>query len=885
MTRDVLVQPLRAAALLFVLTLVAPAQASADAPPSIQQIGWGTWAVTHTSAGGEAIHIKRPGQAWAELEFGCSDGQQLAFRPDIDDEVLLAVTDAAAYFFDRTTRPSNDEPPALCALTRSADGRVIEPTFVLPLNLTAGLTLKALSLFSGGNGATNGLNGFVGLVQGPAGGMALFTANYDSLTGNVDYVTSPVPAADWQAVVATPGPGPLPARVTLISDSAVLLGAAAFVDGSLDITWGGGRLADAGFVPSTATQGYQGGPCSGDSGGPAFCGSVQDGGELVAFSVDADGTGWSQSPIPDWTPGIIAVELDAGRKATIAGLADGTWDVSLWQGDLLRGSVTFGDVAMTLGGDSDVDTVIALGGDAFSTNTSRLDPYKNFTQQVGATGTAALSAEAPDFAAGEFVVQGELALALVQPGAGGAPISVEATGERAVALIGAVGTVAAPYIEADDTSGDFQFATVHAALGISTTDAIDAVALADGAPATTGPIFPGGWEVVSSARRTEGLTAGADEPLESVSSTLTDPVGGVAATTGYWVVLGDPGSGKTTMSLTGLSTGDPATRPPSWTATTSEPSAPIFTEVATALDAQYGGWAPLQAVETVHLSTDSEISATWVLEYAARSQAEVDETASAVVDYPVQDEAEAEAIARSVTARPFVKWTELDGSDPGVLALVIDATNLATGEVLNIIDRSCSMSSQWQSWMDTRVEGLATNDPIQLQMTYTLTSPDGQVVSLDNAVGFGLTLDSDGDGLFDDDEYALHGTDPLDADSDGDGVSDGVDPYPLEPGVGLPFLAEMADELAVAIDALDLDLFDAPNTSAAAGRRGSMANHADHAADRFDSGRARQAITQLERILDRLDGASRPRDWLFASPEQGALLDLTLLVIELAELE
>jgi hypothetical protein len=884
MTRDLLVQPLRAVSLLFVLALLAPAVASADAPPSIQQIGPGAWAVTHTAADGEAIHIKRPGRAWAGLAFGCSDAQQMAFRPDIDDEVLLAVTDTAAYFFDRNDKPSGEQPPSLCTLTRTADGRVIEPAFVLPLNLTAGLTLKALSLFSGGTGANNGLNGFVGLVQGPGGGMALFTANYDSLTGNVDYVTSPVPAADWEAVVATPGPGPLPARVTLISEAAVLLGVAAFADGSLDITWTGGRAADAGFVPSTATQRYQGGPCSGDSGGPAFCGSVQDGGEMVAFSVDAGGTSWSQSSIPNWAPGIIAVELDAGRKVTIDGPSDGTWEVSLWEGDLLRGSIAFGDVAVSLGGDSDVDTVIALGGNAFVDNTTRFDPYKNFTQQVGATGTAALAAEAPDFAVGDFVAQGELALALVQPGAGGAPISVAASGERAVAIIDPDAPAPSAYIEYDNTYGDFQFA--FTALGVPNAEAIDAVALA-ATGATTGPLLPGAWEVVSSARRTEGLTAGDDQPLESVSSTLNDPVGGVVATAEYWVVLGDPGSGKIT-ALAALAGGgfEPGTSNlVSWTATSSEPSAPIFAEVATALDAQFGGWAPLQAAETLHLSTDSEISASYVLEYAARSQAEVDETVNAVVDYPVQDEAEATEIAQSLTGRPFVKWTELDGSDPGVLALVIDATNLATGEVLNIIDVSCSMDSQWQSWMGTRLEGLATNDPIQLEMTYTLTSPDGQVVSLDNAVGFGLALDSDSDGLFDDDEYALHGTDPLDADSDGDGVSDGVDPYPLDPGVGLPFLAEMADELALAIDALELDLFDARNANAAAGRRGSLANHADHAADRFDDGRASQGITQLERILDRIDGASRPSDWLFASPEQGALLDLTLLVIELAELE
>jgi hypothetical protein len=142
-------------------------------------------------------------------------------------------------------------------------------------------------------------------------------------------------------------------------------------------------------------------------------------------------------------------------------------------------------------------------------------------------------------------------------------------------------------------------------------------------------------------------------------------------------------------------------------------------------------------------------------------------------------------------------------------------------------------------------------------------SSDAKFTTAASEAAFGYSRDTDGDGLFDDDEYALYGTDPLHPDS----------------------LSEMADALAVAIDKLDLALFDAPNATTAAARRDSMATRTYHAADAVDRGRIRAAVALLEGILDQVDGVSPPPDWLLPSPQADALADQVLLMLMLADLE
>ncbi len=93
-------------------------------------------------------------------------------------------------------------------------------------------------------------------------------------------------------------------------------------------------------------------------------------------------------------------------------------------------------------------------------------------------------------------------------------------------------------------------------------------------------------------------------------------------------------------------------------------------------------------------------------------------------------------------------------------------------------------------YAQTRLLGLFTNAPYSITWTnpiqggYSLLSK-----AWDNAgntrfsaiVSIIIALDSDGDGINDFVEI-LNGTNPFLADTDGDGVPDGQDAYPLDPG-------------------------------------------------------------------------------------------------------
>jgi hypothetical protein len=152
-------------------------------------------------------------------------------------------------------------------------------------------------------------------------------------------------------------------------------------------------------------------------------------------------------------------------------------------------------------------------------------------------------------------------------------------------------------------------------------------------------------------------------------------------------------------------------------------------------------------------------------------------------------------------------------------------------------------------------------------------------------VAFGFVPDSDGDGLFDDEEFSVYGTDPLLADTDGDGVDDGDDPEPAEPGVGADWLAAEALALATSIECLDLSLVDAANDNAASGRLGSLATRARSAAERFEDGKVSSATALLDGLLDRIDGVDSPEDWLVESDARATLAEATLTLLELATYE
>ncbi|MEE8061177.1 MAG: FG-GAP repeat protein [Gemmatimonadales bacterium] len=144
--------------------------------------------------------------------------------------------------------------------------------------------------------------------------------------------------------------------------------------------------------------------------------------------------------------------------------------------------------------------------------------------------------------------------------------------------------------------------------------------------------------------------------------------------------------------------------------------------------------------------------------------------------------------------------------------------------------------------------------------------------------------DSDGDTLLDGDEVAL-GTDVCNVDSDEDGVPDNLDLLPLVPDVPGGLLEEATRALCDLIQTLDPGLFNGPNDNANKGRRNALANRACNAANRIADGQIDAAIALLDSLLDKVDGADPPPDWMDPSPEKSALaVQVTLLRLLLVSL-
>ena len=141
-----------------------------------------------------------------------------------------------------------------------------------------------------------------------------------------------------------------------------------------------------------------------------------------------------------------------------------------------------------------------------------------------------------------------------------------------------------------------------------------------------------------------------------------------------------------------------------------------------------------------------------------------------------------------------------------------------------------------------------------------------------------LRADTDGDGLSDGVEVNTLGTNPLNADTDGDGVPDGLDPSPLTPGVPGSFIESELRRLATAALAYPLSVIDAPNDNARKGRRNALASQLMDAANLVALGNMTQAHAAVGSLLDKLDGASNPPDWMQVGTQKTALRnDLVLL--------
>jgi hypothetical protein len=194
---------------------------------------------------------------------------------------------------------------------------------------------------------------------------------------------------------------------------------------------------------------------------------------------------------------------------------------------------------------------------------------------------------------------------------------------------------------------------------------------------------------------------------------------------------------------------------------------------------------------------------------------------------------------------------------------------------------------------DSDDDGL--NDGVEEMLGTDLLDPDtdddGALdgVEIDIAMGTGcpdpLVADSDNDSLSDGDEIDLLDTNPCDADTDGDGLTDNVDPTPTVPGATSGFLEDAVRDLADLILSLDLALFNGPNNNANSGRRNSLANRASGAAKQIAKGNFEQAIEKLESLLQKIDGESPPKDWMHDTLERQDLEDEVLLLIDLLAYE
>ena len=115
---------------------------------------------------------------------------------------------------------------------------------------------------------------------------------------------------------------------------------------------------------------------------------------------------------------------------------------------------------------------------------------------------------------------------------------------------------------------------------------------------------------------------------------------------------------------------------------------------------------------------------------------------------------------------------------------------------------------------------------------------------------------------------AAGGGRPCHVDTDGDELTDDIDPYPLDPEVTNDVLEQLARTLCAMIRDLDLELFNGPNNNANKGRRNALANRAGGAANAIADGDIDRAIASLESLLDKIDGADPPPDWMYESPEK-----------------
>ncbi|GAB5407183.1 MAG: hypothetical protein Aurels2KO_54140 [Aureliella sp.] len=150
------------------------------------------------------------------------------------------------------------------------------------------------------------------------------------------------------------------------------------------------------------------------------------------------------------------------------------------------------------------------------------------------------------------------------------------------------------------------------------------------------------------------------------------------------------------------------------------------------------------------------------------------------------------------------------------------------------------------------------------------TDEDGLLdgIEVDIAEGTGcpspLNPDSDGDSLPDGLEIEI-GTSPCSPDTDGDGLDDDVDPTPTVPGFPADFVEQHVRLLSAEIQALGVSAFTARTDRGARGRQNALATRLLTVARLINRDRPRAVIAILSSVLQRVDGAASPPDWMYDS--------------------
>jgi predicted CXXCH cytochrome family protein len=202
---------------------------------------------------------------------------------------------------------------------------------------------------------------------------------------------------------------------------------------------------------------------------------------------------------------------------------------------------------------------------------------------------------------------------------------------------------------------------------------------------------------------------------------------------------------------------------------------------------------------------------------------------------------------------------------------------------------------------------------LSCHMDVTFVDSDGDGLSDDDEVGIYLTdpfnPDTDGDGLTDGDEVSMAqgsgcpdpllpdsdgdllpdggevfgDTSPCDPDSDEDGLSDFYDPYPADPDGTQGYVEEELRYCVFYIENIDPGLIEARNINAAESHRRWMARRISAAADAVHNGNFQAALDKIGSLLARIDSRPKPKDWLADSEEKTYLLGRIEYLIYLLE--